>query len=263
MDILFFKNYNSFFFSNYRLKNYLLKILCKWIFKLTDVLSVETEDARDYLLMIYPELKDKLICIPNGVDSDYLEREIALKAFEEKENIIITVGRIGTVQKNTELFLEALKITDLNDWKIYIIGPIEKHFKEYINNFFIENPELEYKIIFQGNITDRKVLFEWYNRAKIFCLTSRFEGFPITFPEALYFGNYIVTSHVSSAEQIVYHGRYGTIVKADAVEFSKVLQNCMKAGFLNDGRFKELRNYSKDNYTWSVIIKKLADKLNS
>lgn len=263
MDILFFKNYNSFFFSHYQLKNYLLKILCKWIFRLTDLFSVETEDARNYLLTVYPQLKDKLICIPNGIDSEYFEREIKTKTFAEKENIIITVGRIGTVQKNTELFLEALKITDLNDWKVHIIGPIEKDFQNYINRFYNENLELRNKIIFQGNITDRKELFEWYNRAKVFCLSSRWEGFPITFVEALHFGNYIVTSPVSSAEHITNHGRYGTIAEAHAEEFSKALQNSMKAGFLNTERFKELRNHSIDNYTWQGIIKKLSDKLNS
>ena len=263
MDILFFKKYNSFFFSNYLLKNYLLKGLCKWIFALTDLFSVETEDARDYLVQVYPELKNKLICIPNGIDSEHLNKEIRTKTFVEKENIIITVGRIGTIQKNTELFLEALKMTDLNDWKVYIIGPIEECFKEYIRVFFGENPDLENKIIFQGNITDRKELFEWYNKSKVFCLSSRWEGFPIAFAEALYFGNYIITSPVSSAKHITNHGQYGTIAKADVEEFSKALQDCIKVGFLNAERFEELRNYSKNNYTWSGIIKKLTGQLKS
>lgn len=261
IDILFFKNYNSFFFSNYKLKNGLLKILCNWIFKLTDVFSVETEDARLYLLKVYPELNEKLICIPNGVDSDFLDRNINLKTFEEKENLIITVGRIGTFQKNTELLLEALKKVNLNKWKVYIIGPIEENFQNYIDKFFKENPQFKGKVIFNGSITDRKELLDWYNSAKIFCLTSRFEGFPIVFPEALYFGNYIITSPISSARHITNNDEFGKVVKAEASAFASAIQDFIAQDFLTSRNFEDSIKFSRTNFTWSVIIKKLSDKL--
>ena len=263
MDILFFKNYNAFLFSNYRIKNLILKALTSWIFKLTDLFSVETDQAKDYLLNVYPELQNKLICIPNGVDNLYLDKEIPIKAFQEKENIILTVGRIGTEQKNTELLLDALKITDLKDWKVYILGPIEESFKKYIADFYKEYPQLENKVIFTGNITDRKELFDWYNRSKIFCLSSRYEGFPIAFPEALYFGNYLISSPVSSAEHITSKDKYGTVAKADAHEFSKAIQNSIEPGFLSSQRYEEIRRFSKDNFTWPGIVKKLADQIKS
>ena len=263
MDILFFKNYNAFLFSNYALKNFILKALTSWIFKLTDLFSVETDQAKDYLLNVYPELHNKLICIPNGVDNLYLDKEIPIKAFQEKENIILTVGRIGTEQKNTELLLDALKITDLKDWKVYILGPIEESFKKYIADFYKEYPQLENKVIFTGNITDRKELFDWYNRAKVFCLSSRYEGFPIAFPEALYFGNYLISSPVSSAEHITSNGKYGTVARADAHEFSKAIQNSIEPGFLSSQRYEEIRRFSKDNFTWPGIVKKLADQIRS
>ena len=263
MDILFFKNYNAFLFSNYALKNFILKALTSWIFKLTDLFSVETDQAKDYLLNVYPELQNKLICIPNGVDNLYLDKEIPIKAFQEKENIILTVGRIGTEQKNTELLLDALKITDLKDWKVYILGPIEESFKKYIADFYKEYPQLENKVIFTGNITDRKELFDWYNRSKIFCLSSRYEGFPIAFPEALYFGNYLISSPVSSAEHITSKGKYGTVARADAHEFSKAIQNSIEPSFLSSQRYEEIRRFSKDNFTWPGIVKKLADQIKS
>jgi glycosyltransferase involved in cell wall biosynthesis len=261
MDLEFFKGYNSFFYSNYRLKNYLLKALTQLHFKLTDLFSVETEDLREYVSNIYPELKNKLICIPNGVDDEFISGNIPLKAFEQKENIIITVGRIGTAQKNTELFLESLRISDLKDWKVYIIGPIEAAFEPYIKNYFEENPFLKDKIFFTGNITDRKELFEWYNRAKIFCLTSRFEGFPITFPEALYFGNYIISTPVSGSREITNNGQYGKVVKAEGADFATSIQECIANGFLTTGRFEAIRKFSKTNFTWPRIIAKLEDKL--
>lgn len=261
IDLFFFKKYNALFYSRYLLKNFILKGLTQWIFNLTDLISIETEDAREYLLKVYPELKKKLICIPNGVDDIYLEKKIKLRSFNEKENIIITVGRIGTTQKNTELFLDALKITDLQDWKVYILGPIEEEFKSYIDRYFTEYPHLKEQVIFIGNVTDRKELFEWYNRAKLFCLTSRWEGFCIVFPEALYFGNYIISSSVSGADYITAYGKFGTVVEGGASEFSKALQNSINPGFLSTQRCEEIKDFSKNNFTWSGIIKKLSDNL--
>ncbi|HEY1061481.1 MAG TPA: glycosyltransferase [Daejeonella sp.] len=261
MDILFFKNYNAFLYSNYSIKNYLLKGITKWMFKLTDVFSVETEEAKAYLQKVYPELEEKLICIPNGVDNLYLDEEIKLRSWEEKENIIITVGRIGTLQKNTELFLEALKAVELNSWKVYILGPVEELFQTYIDSYFEINPHLTESILFTGNITDRKELFEWYNRAKIFCLTSRFEGFPITFPEALYFGNYIISTSVSSSLHITNNGEFGKVVKTDAREFSLAIQECITEGFLTSKRFEDTLKFSRANFTWPGIVKQLSDKL--
>jgi glycosyltransferase involved in cell wall biosynthesis len=263
MDILFFKDYNTFLYSKYLLKNYLLRGVTKWIFKLTDIFSVETEEAKDYLLKVYPELAQKLICIPNGVDNLYLEKEIKLKTWEEKENIIITVGRIGTHQKNTELLLEALKDVELKDWKVYILGPVEESFQSYVDNYFNINPHLAERIIFTGNIADRKELFEWYNRAKIFCLTSRFEGFPIIFPEALYFGNYIISSFVSSAEQITQNGQYGRIVKSDPKDFAAAIGESIADGFMTAQLYEDTLRFSRINFTWPGILKKLSDKLKS
>jgi hypothetical protein len=60
MDILFFKDYNAFLYSKYSLKNYLLKGITKWMFKLTDVFSVETEEARSYLDKSLPGIKAKI-----------------------------------------------------------------------------------------------------------------------------------------------------------------------------------------------------------
>lgn len=261
MDLLFFKDYNAFLYSNYSIKNYLLKGITKWMFKLTDVFSVETEEAKAYLLKVYPGLEQKLICIPNGVDNLYLEEEIKIRSWEEKENIIITVGRIGTLQKNTELFLEALKAVELNSWKVYILGPVEELFQTYIDSYFEIDPHLTESILFTGNITDRKELFEWYNRAKIFCLTSRFEGFPITFPEALYFGNYIISTPVSSSLHITNNGEFGRVVKTDAREFSLAIQECITEGFLTSKRFEDTLKFSRANFTWPDIVKQLSDKL--
>ncbi|HEY0668260.1 MAG TPA: glycosyltransferase [Sphingobacteriaceae bacterium] len=257
IDIQFFRNYNSFFFSNFNLKNRLLKILANYIIMRCDYFSVETDDAKNHLIKVYPKLKNKLICIPNGVDGEYIKSEADPEEFAKKENIIITVGRIGTEQKNTALLLGAIAQIELDNWKVYILGNIEPAFHEYIDSYFNQFPHLREKVFFTGNISDRKELFEWYKRSKIFCLSSRYEGFPITFPEALYFGNYIITTPVSSAEQITANGAYGCIVNQDPGEYARAVQEAISPGFLNENRYKSTLKYAQNHYDWKFIIPEL------
>jgi glycosyltransferase involved in cell wall biosynthesis len=112
-----------------------------------------------------------------------------------------------------------------------------------------------------GNITDRKELFEWYNQAKVFCLTSRFEGFPITFAEALYFGNFIISTPVSSALQITNNSEFGKVVKAVAKDFSAAIKEVITEGFLTSKQYENALKFSNSNFSWPGIVKKLADKL--
>lgn len=258
INLYFFRDYNSLFYSRFVLKNYLLKALTQVHFKLTDLFSVETEEARDYLLGVYPELKQKLICVPNGIDSEYINRNVSIKNFGQKENIIISVGRIGTDQKNTELLLESLGQTDLKDWKVYIAGTIEEDFEPFRESFFGKHPHLKEKISFMGDISDRKELFELYNRAKIFCMTSRFEGFPIAFAEASYFGLYIISTPVSSASYVTDNGRLGLIADASPEAISAAISKAISEGFLGNDLYRDIKNFAEHKLTWQKIIHRIT-----
>ena len=176
------------------------------------LVSCELPTAQSYLEKVFPTLKEKLILLTNGIDTHYIdEQKIQRRSFDQKDNIILTVGRIGTHQKQNEFLLDALTKTDLKEWKVVFVGPIEESFKPYLADFFSAHPALEKQIIFTGNIDTRAELYSWYNRAKLFCLTSRFESFGIVLAEALYFGNYILSTGVESIQYITDNERLGEI----------------------------------------------------
>ena len=89
------------------------------------------------------------------------------------------IFRAGEGAEQKRKAFEAFKKSypKLSNWKLKLIGPIEEEFKEYINNFYNENPNLKNIVEFTGPIYDRKQLADEYNKAKIFCLTSRYESF--------------------------------------------------------------------------------------
>ena len=167
-----------------------------------ELISVETKELHKYLLENW---KINVEYVPNGF---YDFESIDDNKREIKENIILTVGRIGAYEKANEVLLEAFKLANskLEDWKLRVVGPIEEEFKEYINNFLCENPTLKDKITFLGPIYDLEKLELEYKRAKVFCLTSRSEGFPLVFLEAIKNGCYIITSNILAAYDITNYG---------------------------------------------------------
>ena len=183
-----------------------LKIV-HFLFKpLPDVYTVETKRSYERLRnSYYGDLieKGKLFRLPNGFDPEILEEiGVPRRKVSEKEKVMITVGRLGTHQKNTELLLAVLSKVDLQDWKFYLIGPIEDSFRSTIERFYVENPEKKDSVIFTGMIS-QKEKFEYYDKARVFVLTSRHEGFAFALVEAAYMKNYIISTDVGGAEDVL------------------------------------------------------------
>ena len=173
---------------------------------LPDVYTVETKRSYERLRnSYYGDLieKGKLFRLPNGFDPEILEEiDVTRRAVSDKEKIVITVGRLGTHQKNTELLLDVLSKVDLQDWKFYLIGPIEDSFNGEIERFYSEHPEKRDSVIFTGMIS-QKEKFEYYDKARVFVLTSRHEGFAFALVEAAYMKNYVVSTDVGGAEDVL------------------------------------------------------------
>ncbi len=226
-----------------------------------DKCSCETSLAYTYLKSLQNShplyaLGNKLQLMPNGFDEDlFASFHMVERTFREKEKLMITVGRLGTYQKNTEMLLDALEKVDLTDWNFYLIGPIEKSFETKIENFYRKNPDKRDNVIFTGPIFNKKQLWEYYNRAKIFVLTSRYEGSPIVFPEARRFKNYIISTDVSGFHEISEDCRYGcTVSQEDSVELAFLL-NEIVLGKRDINVYEE--HYDEARILWSNVVKRL------
>ena len=171
------------------------------------------------------QLRKKLVLMPNAFDEAHLNiLGIKERMYDEKENLMITVGRLGTSQKNTEMLLKALENVDLKEWKFCFIGPIEKDFNSIIEQFYENYPLKRRQVIFIGKIDNKKELWEWYNKAKIFVSTSRRESYGLVLNEAKRFRNYIVSTRTGAAEDLIAQGKYGYFIEQeDNIGLSNVL----------------------------------------
>jgi glycosyltransferase involved in cell wall biosynthesis len=123
--------------------------------------------------------------------------------------------------------------------------------------------QLKNKLIFTGEIQNREQLYEWYNRAKIFCMTSWKESFCHSIGEALYFGNYIIgTEGIVSMRDLTDNGKYGITLKADDDKaMSQTLQKLINDQTYLKNTYLNTVNYAHNNFTWSNIVKRIYNRI--
>ncbi|MFO0322854.1 MAG: glycosyltransferase family 4 protein [Bacteroidota bacterium] len=246
-------------------KNIILKYLEKKFLEKVNLITIENSIGEQLVKQKYPKLADKIMYLPVGVNDIFLSQHFkdGFKNFHQKENIILTVGRIGEVIKNNEMMLRSLSQLNMGNWKMVFVGAINPNFISFIDNWRKANPQLKDKVIFTGEIKDRLELYEWYNKSKIFCMTSWKESFCHSIGEAVYFGNYIIgTEGIVSLRDLSDHEKYGTILKADDDKsMAKKLQFLIdNPNFLSD-LFPQIINYSHQNFIWSNIVKKTHQRI--
>lgn len=235
--------------------NFFLKI-AHCIFKpLPDIYTVETQKEYERLSSsYYRDLieKKKLFKFPNGFDPEILsELGIECRSVSQKEKIILTVGRIGTYQKNTELLLEILAEVDLKDWVMYIVGPIEDGFQETIDRFYAQYPEKKNSVHFTGLISQAEK-FHLYDRARLFVLTSRDESYAFVLAEAVYMNNYIISTNVGIASELL---EYTSGFVTDSQCNPPFINELKRIINLSEGELNELiTNWEKKEITWEWII---------
>jgi len=252
--------------STNKLKNTFFKYLERKFLKKVDLLCIENSEGERLLKKMYPSVASKVIFLPVGVNDLFLADAFKnkVKDFDEKENVILSLGRIGEPIKNHEMILRALTKTEMKDWKMVFVGPVNENFANYFNELSKEHSFLKEKVIFTGKITDRIELYEWYNKSKIFCMTSWHESFCHAIGEAFYFGNYIVgTEGIMSMKDITDSSKYGITLKADddntlANTFQDLINNQTSIRELYPQRVKHSHTY----FIWSEIINKLNIQIN-
>lgn len=227
---------------------------------IADLVSAELPSSKQYLLQHIPSLQDKLLLITNGTDDKAIrESGISVLPAREKENLIIAVGRIGAREKNHEMLLQAVAQAGLKDWQVALIGPVEEPFRIWTEEFISRHPHLKGKITLTGNISDRRELYKWYNRAKVFCLTSKYESFGLVFTEALYFGNYIVTTPVMSSDYITDSARLGSVVHTEK-ELAETLGR-ITDGTMDIAPFYDAVVEYSEKFRWTTILGELDEAI--
>ncbi len=157
-----------------------------------------------------PELKTYISSWPeNKIAAIYNPAPFAIQpeAMHSKENRMLYVGRVEYTQKQCDLLLPIWKAIHQNfpDWHFDIVGGGSK-----LQELIAKAKENDLKNIHFYGFSDPK---PFLTKAKVFCMTSSFEGFPMVLVEAQAYGVVpIAFNSFSSLASIIKDDFTGVIV---------------------------------------------------
>ncbi len=226
-----------------------------------DLFSTEQERVYELLQKMYPAKKKKMFLLPNAYSESV---KVPAKSFEQKKNIILCVGPVGSRQKGTDIILKtfALLKNDLRDWKIIMVGRIIPTFKPELELFFKNHPELKDRIEFKGQVSNRKETLELFNQAKIMFMPSRWETFSLALLEAANYSNVIVGTPVGGVPELTGNGKYGALCKfADCNALAAALRKRINNQKLLKIESLQSKINCDKNYNWAAISNSYEKRL--
>jgi glycosyltransferase involved in cell wall biosynthesis len=174
---------------------------------------------------LYPNfLQHKIVCIPNPVSRAAVQARPDLPGSHGRFRLL-SVGRLG-FQKNYEVLIEAFAhlLPKFPDWELVIVGDGEARSEL---EALIKRRGLESKVTLPGTTNS---IADWYASSHLFCLASRWEGFPNALAEALAHGLPAVGfAECAGVRDLIDEGRSGLLAvgSGDVVSLARTLETAM------------------------------------
>lgn len=154
------------------------RMLTRFVYKHVDkILVVDAALKKDIIKNTNLNIENKITVAPTGYDPNKWQPGNA-----DRENLVITVGaveRSNLKRKGFETFVKAAKY--LPDVKFALIGKYLDDSVHYLKSIASSNVD------FTGFVSDTELL-RFYQRAKVYCQLSIYEGLPNSLCEAMLCG---------------------------------------------------------------------------
>jgi glycosyltransferase involved in cell wall biosynthesis len=225
-----------------------------------DFCIIETESMGARLRPHFERMGHPLHVLPIGVDcSDPVDIDRVLAT---KEKLVLTAGRLGMEQKNAELLLDAMERLPeavMGDWMFWFVGTRTPEFDTRLADFKRRRPELAARLVVKEFISSREELSALYQRARIFCLTSRWESFGLVLGEAAWAGCYLVSTDIGAAPELTKQGRHGQLVpNEDAGALARALERVMTGKTPTADSARWAHHHVKEQFSWPAIARRLG-----
>ena len=179
------------------------------------------------------------------------------------------MGRLGTLEKNTEMLVETIENIEpekLKGWKIYLVGSMTEKFKEWFNNRLNAKPYLQNHFVVTGNITDKKELYTLYAKSCVFVLPSRWESWGLVLTEAAAFACYPIVTDCCDAFYEMLDSANGNFSKIIPQEDKNALRNAIEdvldneIDYISNGI--KAHEFVSENFDWKIVVRNLDNYLN-
>lgn len=217
---------------------------------------VQTGDNRNYYIK---PLQKKISVIYNPILIS--EASIGKGLNAQKDNLIVSVGRLHK-QKNFEMLIRAFGdfYQSHSDFKLIIYG--EGSYRGYLEKL-IEKLGLKNVIFLPGNKSN---IYDLISSAKMFVLSSDYEGMPNALIEAMCIGLPCISTRVSGASELIKDGYNGYLVDVGncselSEAMAEIIDNEKKSieMAMNAVEIYKDMNYSKITKQWVNFMAQLIN----
>ena len=190
------------------------------ITKFNKILFVSTESKKDFLEK-YPILQKKCLVFNNFINIEEVNRLSDEKInYSKNQKNIVFVGRLDDSSKKLK---RAINLIDkLDGYNLMIVGdgPDKNMYKKEVVKL-----KLEKKVFFLGKKTNP---YPYIKNAKALILTSDYEGFPVTFLEAIALNTKIITTINVTDDQLDIGKDFGLLINKDPKNMLKEIINYLE-----------------------------------
>lgn len=224
------------------------------IIKLSEYIATRKADQ---IIVVNERLKNKFskktqnICvtIPNGIEKAHLTDKTNILDENEliKNKYILTVGRI-VPEKGIDVLINAFNKLKNRNYKLVIVGKIKTKDKYYKYLKSISNNE---NIVFLDFLKGED-LYQIYQNARLFVLSSRNESSPFVILEAMSYGLDVLLSNIPNLMEFN-HLTNNYFISENVEDLKIRLEEILEKN--HDTRI----DYDLNMYKWSTIAKKTEE----
>ncbi|MDD3876066.1 MAG: glycosyltransferase [Bacteroidales bacterium] len=234
--------------------------LILWILKKCTFATVTGSNSKNFLISKNIE-PDKIFILPNTLDFSFFEVLNIRKEYD-----IVSLGRISE-EKHVEIIVAIIKKIKLSNSSVRAAIAGKGDQLETIKQLIKEN-DLTENIELLGYVPDEEMNL-FFNKGRIFILTSETEGFPRTIVQAAACGVPVIASNVGDISDVIDNNVNGFLIN----DYKDIDAYCEKIHLLlndhelyhkfsNELNIKVRKLFSKENASkvWLEIINKIDKK---
>ena len=186
-----------------------------------NIIFVSNENRKGFIQK-YSNLKDRCLVFNNFINTDEiikLSKEKIKETKPKNNKLFMFIGRLDDKAKKVSRQINL--INELDNCKLWIIGDgpdKDKYVKE------VKDLKITDKVLFLGR---KKNPYPYMRLADYIILTSDFEGFPVTYLEAITLNKNIVTTFPTS-DDVVDINKYGYVISKDHKTMVKEVKKIIK-----------------------------------
>ena len=230
----------SYFHNDYKKWNYYENMDRKY-YKYVDNIVTVSEECVASMKEVFPEYKDKIICIENIITDKTIqmyETTEVQNSFGNDDIKLVTVGRVGK-DKGFDFAINTLEMLIKNGYAVkwYFVGPVVD--KKFVKEVWDKCSVKQYLVM--TGATDNP--YQYMREADIYVHPSRFEGKAVAVEEAKVLHIPVVLTNYSTAKDQIIPECTGMIANMDPVSIYDAVVRLIEDKEL----YEKIVKYEKEN----------------